>query len=307
MSAGWSLFVIVLIVASLVGCAWLLWINRTAPVEKVGRGEPLPTEYDGIQELNNPLPAWWSWLFIVTLVFGVVYLIAFPGLGAFAGLLGWTSAGRYEQEVARAEALYGPLYAELAARPVAELAADPRAADMGRRLFLNNCATCHGSDARGGKGYPNLTDEDWLWGGEPDDIVTTITRGRVGVMPPMRDAIGGDAGVRAMTQYVLSLSGREHDAALAAEAEPTFQSLCFACHGRDGAGIQIVGGPNLTDDIWLHGGRVDEIEAQIAAGRVNQMPAHGAWLSPEKIHVLATYVYGLSRPVGAAGGLGGAD
>jgi len=302
MSVGWSIYIDFLVILVLAGCAWLLWINRIASVEDVGKGEPLETEHDGIQELNNPLPAWWTWLFVVTIAFAVAYLIAYPGMGAFAGVLGWTSRGQHEAEVAKADALYGPIFARYAAQPIPELMNDPEAVEIGSRLFLNNCATCHGSGARGGKGYPNLTDDDWLYGGEPATIVTTITNGRIGNMPGMAQVVGGDDGVKALAQYVISLSGREHDAAQAAQAAATYATLCAVCHGADGTGGQAYGAPNLTDDIWLHSGRVEDIEAQIAHGRVNQMPAHGEILSKEKIHLLATYVYSLSRTPGAQGG-----
>jgi cytochrome c oxidase cbb3-type subunit 3 len=300
MSLGWSLYVDLIVVASLLGCAWLLWINRIAPVDKVGRGEPLESEHDGIQELNNPLPAWWTWLFVATLIFGVGYLVLYPGMGSYAGTLGWTSRGQYEAEVARAQESYGPIFARFAAQPIPELIGEAQAVRMGGRLFLNHCATCHGSDARGSKGYPNLADGDWLWGGEPDTIVTTITRGRIGNMPPLGAALGGDSEVHAMVQYVLSLSGRQHDRSAAEKAAPTFAQLCAVCHGADGKGNQAMGTPNLTDDIWLHGGRPGDIEVQIQKGRVNQMPAHGDLLSPEKIHLLATYVYSLSNGSRAA-------
>jgi cytochrome c oxidase cbb3-type subunit 3 len=295
MSFGWSLYVDLIVVVSLIGCAWLLWVNRTAPIDKVGKGEPMESEHDGIQELNNPLPAWWTWLFVLTLVFGVFYLILYPGMGSFAGILGWTSRGQYEAEVAEAQESYGPIFARLAAQPIPSLIDDPQAVRMGGRLFLNRCATCHGSDARGSKGYPNLTDGDWLWGGDSDTIVTTITNGRIGNMPPLGAAIGGEAAVKDMAQYVISLSGRDHDEAAAARAAPTFATICAACHGPDGKGIATIGSANLTDDTWLHGGRVIDIEYQITNGRMNQMPAHKDILSPEKIHLLALHVYSLSN------------
>jgi cytochrome c oxidase cbb3-type subunit 3 len=298
MTTGWSIFVDLIVVVSLAGCGWLLWVNRTAQAGAVGKGEPMEAEHDGIQELNNPLPAWWSWLFVVTIVFGVVYLVLYPGLGAYSGALGWTSSGQYDTEIAQADARYGPIFEKYAAIPIAELIGDPAAVEIGSRLFLNRCSTCHGSDARGGSGYPNLTDGDWLYGGDPETIITTITNGRVGAMPALGAAIGGDEGVKAMAQYVISLSGREHDEAMAARAAGHFATLCAACHGSDGTGNQAIGVPNLTDDIWLHGGRVEDIEIQIQNGRVNQMPAHAGLLSKEKIHLLGTYVYSLSNDAG---------
>lgn len=303
MSLGWSIYVDLLVLAVLGGCAWLLWINRMAPIDKVGKGEPMESEYDGIQELNNPLPAWWSWLFIVTLIFGVIYLAIFPGMGSWAGALGWTSRGQYEAEVAAADTRYGPLFAGFAARPIPELLNEPQALDMGGRLFLNHCAACHGSDARGSRGYPNLTDEDWLYGGDPDTIVTTITHGRIGSMPPMGAAMGGDAEVTALANYVLSLSGREHDRQLTETAAQSYALLCAVCHGAEGRGNMAVGAPDLTDDIWLHGGKLADIEEQIQIGRINQMPAHRELLTSEKIHLLAGYVYSLSRERDARGEL----
>ena len=295
MTAGWSLFVDLIVIASLAGCAWLLWVNRKAKTGSVGKGEPMHAEHDGIQELNNPLPAWWSWLFIATIAFGVVYLALYPGMGSYAGALGWTSRGQYEAEVAQANARYGPIFEKYAATPIVELIEDPAAVEMGSRLFLNHCSTCHGSDARGGKGYPNLTDDDWLFASNPEKIVATITKGRVGAMPALGAAIGGEEGVQAMAQYVISLSGREHDETRAEAAAGHFGGVCAACHAPDGTGNQALGAPNLTDDIWLHGGRVEEIEDQIRTGRVNRMPAHEALLSEEKIHLLAAYVYSLSK------------
>lgn len=302
MSILWNVYIDFIVILALVGCAWLLWVNRTAPVEQVGKGEPLEADHDGIQELNNPLPAWWTWLFVATMVFAVIYLVLFPGMGSYAGVLGWTSRGQYDDEMAVADARYGPIYAGYAAQPIPALLGETRAVEMGSRLFLNHCSTCHGSDARGSKGYPNLTDDDWLYGGDPNTITTSITYGRVGNMPPMGVALGGEPEVKALAQYVLSLSGRDHDAALAAQAAPKFATICAVCHGMDGSGNQAIGGPNLSDDIWLHSGRVEDIEMQIRNGRINQMPAHGELLSKEKIHLLATYVYSLSRPIDPAGG-----
>jgi len=294
MSLGWSIFVIVLVVANIVGCVWLLFANRSAPVRGTRPGEAMDHEYDGIQELNNPLPAWWSWLFVTTIVFAIVYLFAYPGLGSFGGWLGWSSQSQYDDEIAEAQAIYGPILEAYYARPIPELLDDPRAIEIGARLFANNCATCHGSDARGGDGFPNLTDDDWLYGGDPDTIVTTIRNGRIGNMPGMGPVLGPE-GVKQMAQYVLQLSGRKHDAAMAAQAEPKFKQICAACHGPEGRGRQNVGAPNLTDDVWLHRGQLEDIEYQITNGRINQMPAHAQLLSDEKIHLLALYVSSLSH------------
>ena len=284
-----------MVVGVLIGCAWLLLANRRARLGGQEQGKTLDHSVDGLQEFNNPLPVWWVWLFVVTVVFAVGYLALFPGLGTFSGMLGWTSTGQYRQERERADARYGPIFAAFMEQPIASLVEDPEAVEIGGRLFANNCATCHGSDARGGKGYPNLTDGDWLYGGAPETVVHTITHGRIGVMPPQVATLGGEEGVRDMAQYVLSLSGRDHDAAAAARAAPKFAQVCVACHMADGTGMQALGAPNLTDDVWLHGGRVEEIEYQIANGRQNRMPAHGEILGDEKIHLLATYVLSLQN------------
>ncbi|MDJ0868977.1 MAG: cytochrome-c oxidase, cbb3-type subunit III [Myxococcota bacterium] len=297
MTAFWSVWIIVMAVGMLVACAWLLLANRRARLGDSGdeSGKTLDHSVDGLKEFNNPLPVWWVWLFVLTVVFAVGYLALFPGLGTFPGMLGWSSTGQYQNEREQADARYGPIFAAFMEQPIPSLVEDPQAVEIGGRLFANNCSTCHGSDARGGKGYPNLTDGDWLYGGAPETVVQTITNGRVGVMPPQAAALGGEQGVRDMTQYVLSLSGRDHDADAAARAAPKFAQLCVACHTADGTGMQALGAPNLTDDIWLHGGRVEEIEYQIANGRTNRMPAHGEILGDEKIHLLATYVLSLQN------------
>ena len=294
MSKGWSLYVIALTVITLIGCIWLLAANRKAKVQDGEPGQPMGHVWDGLQDLNNPLPAWWTWLFVITIVFSIVYLALFPGLGHFSGLLSWSQVGQYEEQVSAAEAKYGPIFAAFYGTPIPQLAGDPEATEIGSRLFANHCAQCHGSDAQGGPGYPNLTDGDWLYGGAPEAVVQTITHGRVGNMPPM-GLVVGDEGVDRLAQYVLSLSGRPHDEAKAAGAAAQYAQVCAVCHGPDGKGIQAVGGPNLTDDIWLHGGRVEDIEYQIRSGRINQMPAHVDLLSPEKIHILAAYVLSLNR------------
>jgi cytochrome c oxidase cbb3-type subunit 3 len=294
MSNAWSLYVIFIVIISLGGCAWLLATNRKTKSGGTAPGETLGHEFDGLQEYNNPLPAWWSWLFVLTLVFAVVYLIAYPGLGNYPGVLGWTSTGQWQAEEDRAAATYGPIFAGYFSMPIPDLLGDPRAVEIGSRLFANNCATCHGSDAQGGLGYPNLTDGDWLYGGEPETIVQTITHGRIGNMPAMGLVLQGEGAVPDMAQYVLSLSGRDHDSTAAAKAEPAFGQLCAVCHLADGTGNRAVGAPNLTDDIWLHGGRLGDIEFQIENGRISQMPAHRKLLSPERIHLLALYVLSLS-------------
>ena len=244
--------------------------------------------------MNNPLPRWWLWLFIITMVFAAVYWTAYPGMGSYGGKLGWSSAGQYEAEVAKANQELEPLYAAFDAQTPEQLSQDPKAMAVGERLFMNNCAQCHGSDARGSKGFPNLTDNDWLHGGTTDKIKETITKGRIGQMPPMFAAVGTPEDVRNVAHYVMSLSGSPHDSVRAALGKLKF-GACAACHGPDGKGMQAVGSANLTDKIWLHGWGEDAITAMINKGKINQMPAQEGRLTASQIHVLTAYVWGFSN------------
>jgi cytochrome c oxidase cbb3-type subunit 3 len=251
--------------------------------------------WDGdLREMNNPLPRWWVGLFLITIVFAVGYLALDPGLGSNAGNLGWTSAGQYEAEVAKANKELEPLYAKFSGMSPEEVAKNPQAMAIGDRLFMNNCAQCHGSDARGSKGFPNLTDKDWLHGGTPEKIKETLVNGRIGNMPPMAAAVGSSEDVRNVAHYVLSLSNSPHDALRASLGKPKF-AACAACHGLDGKGNQTIGAPNLTDDIWLHGWGENAIVAMVNNGKVNQMPAQAGKLTDAQLHVLTSYVWGLSN------------
>jgi cytochrome c oxidase cbb3-type subunit 3 len=291
---GWSLFVGAATVIGLLGCLWLLFIasKRTAMAADNTTGHVFDED---LVEMNNPLPRWWMWLFILTVLFAFVYVAVFPGLGSLPGGLGWTSRNQFEAEQKAADAAMAPLYAGLAAAPAEQLRRDPKAMAIGERLFINNCATCHGSDARGSKGFPNLTDRDWLWGGTPEKIAETITNGRQGVMPPLAAAVGSAADVRNVANSVLSLSGSPNDGIAASLGREKF-AVCAACHGADGKGNQALGTPNLADKVWLHGWGEDAVVAMVTKGKTNVMPAHGSRLSPEQIHLLAAYVWGLSNP-----------
>jgi cytochrome c oxidase cbb3-type subunit 3 len=316
-SGFWSWYVIVGVVASLVYCGWLLLTtsktkvapgpSATAKAPNGGTVETTGHTWDGdLAEYNNPLPRWWMWLFWITIAFSVVYLVLYPGLGSFKGVLDWTSASAYAKEAAAMEAKTKPLYDKYLAMDLKAVAADPTARAMGERLFLTNCAQCHGSDAKGGSGYPNLTDHDWLWGGDPETIRASITNGRMGVMPPLGAALGEEK-VKEVVAYVRSLSGLPSDGLKAQLGKAIFAQNCAACHGPEGKGTQALGAPNLTDQIWLY----DSSEATIAQG-VNKgrhigldpehppMPAHKDTLSPGKIQILAAYVWGLSNPAGPA-------
>jgi cytochrome c oxidase cbb3-type subunit III len=256
--------------------------------------------WDGdLREMNNPLPRWWVYMFVITILFAVVYFALYPGLGNYKGSLGWTSAGQHKSEVDKGNAETAPLYAKFAAMPPEEVAKDAKAMAIGERLFMNNCAQCHASDARGNKGFPNLTDNDWLHGGTPEKIKETITQGRIGNMPPMGAAVGTSEDVQNLAQYVLSLSGSPHDSVKAELGKSKFVT-CAACHGPDGKGMQAVGAPNLTDNIWLHGFGANAIVEQINKGKVNQMPAQNTLLTADQIHVLTSYIWGLSNKAAAA-------
>lgn len=299
LSSGWGLYVAIIVVLNVVASAWLLFWARTKTVDS-GAQETMGHEFDGIEEYDLPLPRWWLWLFIGTIAFLVVYLVLYPGFGSFGGILGWSQAGQHAAEVKEAEAEYGPMYAAWAAKPIDELAKDPAAVATGQRLFANNCAACHGADAHGGPGYPNLADSDWLFGGEPETIKTSILGGRMGVMPAFAPALGGEQGVKEVIQYVLSLSGQQHDAGLAEAGKARFNTICVACHGMDAKGNRAMGSPNLTDDIWLFGGTAEDIEYGLRNGRQGKMPAWADILGEQRAHLVATYVYSLSQ--GAKGG-----
>ena len=292
----WSIFVAVVSVLCIVSCALLLWFSSQVKVQ-VHNPDDLTTGHiwdETLQEMNNPLPRWWLWLFILTMVFAVFYYIAYPGLGSFGGQLGWTSQNEYDQEIAQANKALEPIYAAFDAQAPEKLAGDPKAMAVGERLFMNNCSQCHGSDARGSKGFPNLTDKDWLHGGSPDKINETITKGRIGQMPPMAAAVGTPEDVRNVSQYVLSMSGSPHDSVRAALGQSKF-GACAACHGADGKGNQALGSANLTDKVWLHGWGAEAIVSMINAGKINQMPAQDGRLTPSQIHVLTAYVWGFSN------------
>jgi cytochrome c oxidase cbb3-type subunit III len=292
-SSGWSIYIAAATIIGLAACLALLIV---AARRRVMAGDNTTGHVwdEDLRELNNPLPRWWMGLFVLTIVFSAGYLVLYPGLGSASGTLGWTSTSQYQDEQAKARALSAPLYASFAALPAETLARDPKAMAIGERLFANNCATCHGADARGSKGFPNLTDKDWLWGGTPDKIVETITQGRQGMMPPMAAAVGSAQDVRNVANHVLSLSGSPHNAIAAASGKSKFIA-CAACHGVDGKGNVALGAPNLTDAVWLHGWGEDAIVAMVNQGKTNVMPAHAGRLSAEQIHVLAAYVWGLSN------------
>jgi cytochrome c oxidase cbb3-type subunit III len=290
----WSMYVAGATLVGIAACLLLLWLTAR---KKVAAHADNTTGHvwDGdLTEMNNPLPLWWVGLFIATVVFSLLYLVAYPGLGSYQGELQWSTRGEYEAEMHEARKELEPLYAKFTARKPEDLAGDPAAMAIGERLFMNNCAQCHGSDARGSKGFPNLTDTDWLHGGTPDKIVETITKGRVGAMPPMAAAVGSPEDVKNVAHYVLSLSNSPHDSLRAQLGRSKF-TACAACHGPAGKGNPMLGAPNLSDDTWLHGWGEQAIVAMINSGKTNEMPAQEGKLTDAQIHVLASYVWGLSN------------
>ncbi len=294
----WSYYIAVLTLGGIVACLLLLWFSSKARVVATSDNSTGHVWDGDLREMNNPLPRWWAWLFVITIVFSLVYLVLFPGLGSHTGSLKWTSGAEYRAEVDQIDARVAPLYARFSSLPLQDVARDGQAMAMGERLYMNNCAQCHASDARGAKGIPNLTDGDWLHGGSAEAIKETLAKGRVGNMPPMAAIVGGAADVKNLAHYVLSLSGSPHDSLLAALGKSKF-TTCAACHGVDGKGNTALGAPNLTDDIWLHGYGEATIIAIINEGKVNAMPAQADRLSGAQIHVLAAYVLGLSSPATA--------
>lgn len=289
---------------AIVACALLLSIvgrKRQIVVSKsAAAGNTTGHVWDeDLIELNNPLPRWWVGLFYITIVFGLLYLALYPGLGAYKGVFNWTQADQHAQQAAELDAQSAPVYAQFAGKDAAALAKEPKAMAVGERLFLNNCAQCHGSDGRGAKGYPNLTDDDWLHGGTPEAIKTTISAGRQGMMPVLTQAIGSEADIENLVNYVAALSGSGGDPAKAALGKDKF-GVCAACHGPDGKGNQAVGAPNLTDKTWLYGGGLVSISETVRKGRTGVMPAHKGRLTDPQIEVLTAYVWSLSNGKGAA-------
>lgn len=296
-SSGWSLYVAGVTVLSLIACLVLLAIASKRKVMANDNTTGHVWDED-LRELNNPLPRWWMWLFVATVVFSAVYLAFYPGLGSNTGTLKWSSAGQHQTETEKHLASMAPVYAKYKDMSAADLAKDPAAMGIGERLYLNNCATCHGSDGRGSKGFPNLADADWLGGTGPAYVAKVIKEGRAGVMPPMAAALGTADDVKNVAQYVLSLSGGTHDAAAAGQGKEKF-AACAACHGAEGKGNHELGAPNLTDKTWLHGSGEAAIVKMINEGKNNAMPPQGRLLTAEQVHVLSAYVLNLSQSAAA--------
>lgn len=301
MTSFWSWYITLLSLGTIAALVWLLLATRKGQRHD-STEETVGHSYDGIEEYDNPLPRWWFLLFVATVIFALGYLVLYPGLGNWKGVLpgyegGWTQVKEWQREVDKANEQYGPLYAKFAAMPVEQVAQDPQALKMGGRLFASNCSVCHGSDAKGAYGFPNLTDHDWLWGGEPETIKTTIMGGRQAAMPAWRDVIG-EEGIRNVTGYVRTLAGRDIPEGINVDIEQgqkLFAANCVACHGPEGKGTQAMGAPNLTDNVWLYGSSFAQIQQTLRYGRNGRMPAQEEILGNDKVHLLAAYVYSLSQ------------
>ncbi|MGK8479118.1 cytochrome-c oxidase, cbb3-type subunit III [Stutzerimonas stutzeri] len=301
MTSFWSWYVTLLSLGTIAALVWLLLATRKGQ-RPDSTEETVGHSYDGIEEYDNPLPRWWFMLFVGTVVFALGYLALYPGLGNWKGLLpgyedGWTQVKEWQREMDKADEQYGPLYAKYAAMPVEEVAKDSQALKMGGRLFASNCSVCHGSDAKGAYGFPNLTDDDWLWGGEPETIKTTILHGRQAAMPAWKDVIG-EEGIRNVAGYVRSLSGRDTPEGISVDIEQgqkIFAANCVVCHGPEAKGVTAMGAPNLTDNVWLYGSSFAQIQQTLRYGRNGRMPAQEAILGHDKVHLLAAYVYSLSQ------------
>ncbi len=295
MSNFWSIYIIAITVINIAGCVALLYFTR----KKKPSGQETKTTghiYDGIEEYDNPLPRWWLWLFYITIIFSVVYLILYPGLGKFQGVLGWSQSNQYAQEVKAADEKYLPLYEKYADMSIKALQNQPEAIKMGQAIFANTCFGCHGADARGSLGFPNLTDDDWLYGGSPEQIKASIMKGRNGVMIAWSSILSAQE-IDSVSSYISSKNEqpRAFVKELVAEGEAVYNKNCAACHGQSLKGNQALGAPNLVDSVWLHGASPGLVKDVIRNGRMNHMPAHEDILGPEKVHLVTAYVYSLSQ------------
>jgi len=293
MSNAWSWYLIIGTMVTLVACFWLVaWTNRQrASDEEIAEAESHVWDED-IRELNNPLPMWWLWLFVLTVVWSIGYLIYYPGLGNYEGLSNWSQEQQWADEVAAAEAEYGPIFARYGAMEVPDLVSDQAALNIGFSLYQNYCAQCHGSTAQGGRGFPDLTDNEWLYGGDPAAIEFSIVQGRTGIMPPLNAVFGSEEAIDEMVRYTQNMvEGMD----TSSPAHTQYMQLCVACHSPTGEGMSALGAPSLVDDVWLYGSSPTEIRKSIVEGRTGAMPAHGRLIGPDRARILAAYVYSLSQ------------
>ena len=293
-SGFWDVYIAIVTVVSIVACAVFLKSQSVRKVDTSGMKATTGHTWDeDLAEYNNPLPRWWSWLFYLTIAFGLAYLVLYPGLGSWKGVLGWSEVSQYQRETELAAKQFGPLYDRLAAMDIETLSRNPQALAVGQKLFLNNCAQCHASDGAGSRGFPNLTDHDWLYGGDPKTIQATIANGRNGAMPAFGEVLKAED-IKDVAHYVMSLSGGAADSIRVARGHETFTKICAACHGPAGTGTPALGAPNLTDHVWLHGSGEARIIETVTKGRIGHMPAHKELLGEAKVKLLAAYVLSLS-------------
>ncbi|MBS0231630.1 MAG: cytochrome-c oxidase, cbb3-type subunit III [Proteobacteria bacterium] len=306
MSTAWNWYVIVLVLFNLLGITWLLWWTA-----KRRPGDPKPEDishyWDGdITEFNKPMPRWWINGFYIAIAFAFGYLFWYGGFGTYQGFGHWSSKGEHDQAAAQASARLERTFAPYKGQAIDALAQNPSAVELGRSIFANNCATCHGSSAKGAVGYPNLTDDIWHWGGSPERILETVNKGREGVMPAWGKALtsmGGPDAVDYVIAYVRQLGNKDAAASndfAAARGKDLFESICAACHGKDGKGNTALGAPDLTDDYWLYGNSTEALHETIANGRHGSMPAWGETLGDTRTRLVAAYVWSLSHKPGTA-------
>jgi cytochrome c oxidase cbb3-type subunit 3 len=298
MSAFWHWFVVIITLAFIAVMVWLFISTGRARVSSGTNDEGEETTGhvwdDDLAELNNPMPRWWLWLFYGSVIWSLLYLVFYPGLGRFDGVLGWTSEGQYEEEMARATAAFEERFGELVARPLDELSGHPDALRVGRNIYAHNCSTCHGSDARGARGYPNLTDNHWIWGNGTDQIWTSISQGRQAVMPGFEASLE-DQEIMRTAVYVQKLGGQSVDESLASAGKKHFDMLCVACHGPEGKGNPMLGAPNLTAGTYLYGGDIDSIRETIRHGRRGVMPGQLELIGEARARLVAAYVLSLAE------------
>lgn len=295
MSAGWSAFVIALVVLNVAGCVWLIWWTARRRPGDPGATDTSHVWDENLTEYNKPMPRWWINLFYITIVFTIGYLAWYPGFGAFAGTSRWTSAGEHDADKAAEDKKLAATFAPYEGKAIDEIAKDPKGLRLGKAVFANNCATCHGSTAQGAIGYPNLTDNIWHWGGAPDQILETVLNGRQAAMPAWESALGGKQGVTAVAVYLQSMRGEKVDTSLANIGKNKYETICVSCHGVDGKGMQALGAPDLTDDYWLYGENLAALEQSIGQGRNGQMPAHAPIVGETRARLAAAYVWSLSQ------------
>jgi len=295
MSEGLSWYIIVIVLFNIFGMLGLIWWSGKGSPKKVAEGDEMGHVWDGdLREFNNPLPRWWLWMFYLTIIFAVVYFALYPGLGRVTGYLGWTQVKEWQEETRKADQNFAAFFKKFEGKDLVALAQDPDAVKAGERLYLNYCSQCHGSDAGGARGFPNLTDNDWLYGGQPENVKDSILDGRNGVMPPFGPALA-EGGTKEVAAYVMSLSGRQVDETRAEAGQEKFAMNCAGCHMPDGTGNKFLGAPNLTNNIWLYGGSPGTIEQSIREGRNGVMPAHRDFLGEQRVQLLVAYILSLAE------------